>query len=113
MANTPGYTDYILELLERVTPVTSRRMFGALGIYNDGVFFAIVDDDALYFKVDDTTRDEYVAAGAPPFDMGDATSRGYYQVPADVLEDDRRLAEWMRRSLQVARTAKGSKKRRK
>jgi DNA transformation protein and related proteins len=113
MPNTPGYTDYILEQLERVGPITSRRMFGALGIYSDALFFAIVDNDTLFFKVDDTTRGAYLDAGMPPFMYSaEGIAMGYYQVPADVLEDDRRLAEWMRRSLEVARAAPPKKRRR-
>ena len=51
-----AFLQYVLEQLERLGAVSSRRMFGAVGLYRDDVFFAIIDDDTLYFKVDDSTR---------------------------------------------------------
>ena len=38
-------------------------MFGGVGIYDRDVFFALIADDTLYFKVDDSTRPEFVARG--------------------------------------------------
>ena len=85
MPLSPSFLDFVLEQLERVAPVTSRRMFGALGLYADGKIFAIVDDDTLFFKVDDTTRPDYEAAGMPPFSpSATMVSKNYFQVPADV-----------------------------
>ena len=104
-----GYVDYVIEQLESVAPVTSRRMFGALGIYSDGLFFAIVDDDTLYFKVGDANRQEYLDAGMPAF-MPGGQSMGYHQVPAEVLEDTALLRGWMARSLEVARSAPSKKR---
>jgi DNA transformation protein and related proteins len=109
MPISQGYTDFILEQLGRVAPVTSRKMFGALGIYADGKIFACVDNDTLYFKVNDTNRQEYIDAGMPPF-MPGGMSMGYYQVPAAVLEDGRQLAAWMRDAIAVAHTVKPKKR---
>lgn len=109
MPISQSYVDFILEQLSRVSPVTSRKMFGALGVYSDGKIFAIVDDDTLYFKVNDSNRQEYLDAGMPGF-MPGGMPMGYHQVPADVLEDDRKLGEWMRRAIAVAHAAKPKKK---
>jgi TfoX/Sxy family transcriptional regulator of competence genes len=42
-------------------------MFGAVGLYRGDIFFAIISDGTLYFKVDDTNRGEYVSRHMPRF----------------------------------------------
>jgi DNA transformation protein len=115
MAVSAAYRDFVLEQLGRVTPVTSRRMFGGVGIYADGLFFALIGGDALYLKVDDSNRGDFVAAGMPPFrPFGDEkTSMNYYELPADLLEDPDRLRPWVDGAIAVARAArKGGRKKR-
>ncbi len=99
------YLDYALEQLAGLGRVAARRMFGAVGLYHDGLFFGLIDDDLLYLKVDDSNRADYVARSMEPFrPFRDRPlySMAYYQVPADVLEDGESLAEWARKSCTVA-----------
>ena len=42
-------------------------MFGGAGVYCDGVMFALVPRDTLYFRVDDGNRAAYEAEGLEPF----------------------------------------------
>ena len=50
------FQSFLEDLFAPVGGVRFRRMFGGLGIYRDGVMFALVADDVLHFKVDDSTR---------------------------------------------------------
>jgi DNA transformation protein len=110
MAVSVSYRDFVLEQLGRVAPVTARRMFGGVGIYAQGWFFALVAEDRLYFKVDDTTRRDFERLGMEPFrPFGDASAMGYYEVPADVMEDAVQLAPWMNKAINVAAKAKRAK----
>src|SRR5688572_2808270 len=100
-----AFLQYVLEQLERAGKVTSRRMFGGVGLYGDGVFFGLIDDDTLYFKVDDTTRADYEARGGKafrPYKDRPEVSMTYYTVPADILDDAEELVAWARRSIAVA-----------
>jgi DNA transformation protein len=108
MAVSDGFRAFVLEQLGRATPVRSRSMFGGVGIYAGDIFFAVLDDDVLYFKVDDTNRPDFVARGMGPFTPGGdpASAMQYYAVPPEVLEDPDTLAEWVRRAVAVARAAK-------
>jgi DNA transformation protein len=107
------YRDYVLEQLARVTPVTSRRMFGGVGIYTDGLFFALMDDDTLYLKVDDGNRGAFEAIGSGPFrPFGDERAMQYYELPADLLEDTDALRGWVNGAVDVAVRAKGRKRKR-
>jgi DNA transformation protein len=113
MPVSSDFRDFVLEQLRRVAPVTSRAMFGAVGVYSNAIFFAIIDDDIVYFKADDENRAEFLAAGSKAFAPygDDLHSMNYYELPADVLEDEEALATWMRKSLDAAKRKKKKKKR--
>jgi DNA transformation protein len=104
MSVSDEYITYVLDQLVSLGEVESRRMFGGAGIYCNGLFFAIIADDVLYFKVDDTNRVEYEQAGMEAFkpfpDKPDVMS--YYEVPVEVLENRKQLAEWADKSMNVA-----------
>lgn len=106
------YREFALEQLGRVLPVTSRAMFGGVGVYADGLFFALMDVDALYLKVDDGNRADFEAAGMPPFDpYGDGKHvMQYYALPADALEDAERLRPWVEGALEAARRKRKTKR---
>lgn len=107
MAVTKDYLQYVLEQLGGVPRVTSRRMFGGIGLYSDGVFFGLIDNDTLFFKVDDSNRGDYTSRGMPafrPFPDKPDLSMSYFTVPADALEDRDELATWARKSIAVAAT---------
>ena len=113
MAVSQSYREFVLEQLGRVTPVRGKSMFGGVGIYAQGRFFALIAEDRLYFKVDDTTRPSFEQRGMEPFrPFGEDSAMGYYEVPADVVEDVAQLEPWMKRAIEVAATVKGVKNKR-
>jgi len=105
MSVTPSYRDYVLDQLGQVLPVTARAMFGGLMIYAEGLPFALIAEDRLYFKVDDGNRPAFEAQGQGPFlPFGDATKpMAYYELPEEVLEDTEELLPWVQGALSVAR----------
>jgi DNA transformation protein len=108
MAVSKNFTAYVLEQLARIANVTSRRMFGGVGLYADGLFFGLIAEDTLYFKVDDSNRPDYEQRGSKPFcpfpDKSEF-SMNYFDLPADVLEDAEELTRWARKSVMVASVA--------
>jgi DNA transformation protein len=109
MAVSPSFRAFVLEQLEPFAALQAKAMFGGVGLYGDGLFFALLDDDRLYFKVDDASRRDLEALGSGPFlPFGDPARpmRGYYEVPGDLLEDGERLEPFTRRALAVAAAAK-------
>jgi DNA transformation protein len=104
-----SFQTLVVEQLSRVLPgVRTRRMFGGVGVYSNDMFFALVDDDVLYFKVDDTTRPDFEALGLGPFrPFGDeGETMQYYQVPAELLENTDDLRTWADKAVGVARRRK-------
>ena len=113
MSVSDDYRDFVLEQLATAGRLASRRMFGGVGLYLDGLFFALIDDDTLYFKTDDSNRERYRQAGSQPFcpypDRPDY-QMGYWAVPAEVLEDAEALKAWAREALAVALRSKPARR---
>jgi DNA transformation protein len=86
-------------------------MFGGIGIYCDEVFFAVIDDDKLYFKCNDINLEDYdrhsssqwVIEGDPPSPMP------YREVPAVILADPEEIGRWIDAAVKVALTKKSTK----
>jgi DNA transformation protein and related proteins len=114
MAVSAQFNAFVLDLLGAVRPVTARRMFGGVGYYADGLFFAIADDDVLYFRVDEASRSYYEAEDLQAFaPMGPGTkSMNYYSVPARLYDDTEELTVWLQRALGAARSGGGKRRKR-
>ena len=114
MPVTPSFLTFVLEQLDLVNSVTSKRMFGGVGIYSTEVFFALIDNDTLYFKVNDETRPAYVRERMKPFipdpSRPESAMNGYYEVPVSVLEDRDELAAWAARAMAAGAASVRSKR---
>ncbi len=110
MPVSQSFRTFVVEQLTRVLPqVRARSMFGGVGIYARSLFFALIADDTLYFKVDDSNRADFEDRGMSPFrPYGEAGEvMQYYEVPPDLLEDAEALRPWAERALAVAATKQG------
>ena len=112
MPVSKGFTDFVVEQLEGCGVISTKRMFGGVGIYCGETFFAIIDNDVLYLKVDETNRSDFERAGSGPFrPYGDDTEvMQYYNVPVTILEDSEELTRWGRKAIAVAERKKTQKK---
>ena len=113
MAISKQFVDYVLEQLQGLGRLTSRRMFSGVGLYNGGLFFGLLYNERLYFKTDDATRPTYQARGSegfcPPRPKAASLKTTYYTVPADVLEDADELVKWARQATAVALATENAK----
>ena len=102
---TDGFKSFVLSQLEGLGEVSSRSMFGGIGLYHRGLFFGIMASDALYLKVGDSNRAEYQRAGMKAFTPYPGRGAGvmtYGSVPLAVLESAPELAKWARKAIAVA-----------
>lgn len=101
------------ELLAHIPGVTSKAMFGGYGVYNDGVIFAIIADDQLYFKVDDSNKAKYEHYDSEPFiytmPNGTSMAMSYWLLPEEVAQDPEQLEQWVETSVAASRRAKKKK----
>lgn len=113
MSVSDSFKTYVLEQLGRLRPdIRSRAMFGGVGVYSGELFFALIDDDILYLKVDDGTRGTFEAAGMGPFmpfGPGGEVMQ-YYELPEGLLDEPESLGSWVEGAIEVATRAKGRKK---
>ncbi|GHD61920.1 TfoX/Sxy family protein [Jeongeupia chitinilytica] len=108
------YLDWLIDELAPLGPIRAKSMFGGWGLYCDEAFFAIVDDDVLYLKADDTSRAAFVAAGSRPFSYtarGKPQTMSYYTLPDAALDDSSELLRWARTGFGAALRAQAAKRR--
>jgi DNA transformation protein len=100
--------DHLRDLFEGVAPVTFRRMFGGLGIYRDGMIFAVVLRDQLALKGDAEVAADYEAAGMVRWIYEHSKSNKpvampYWTVPESALDDPDEMTGWARMAIGAAR----------
>jgi DNA transformation protein len=96
---------FVIDQLSGIRRVTSRRMFGGIGLYSGDEFFGLIDDGKLYFFTDVATRKRYEARGIGPFEYAPGkVLKSYYEIPVDVLEDDVALCDWAREAIEAHRS---------
>src|SRR5207237_9715893 len=100
-----NFRTVVIVQLSRVIPrVRARSMFGGVGIYASDRFFALIADDTLYLKVDESNRPDFEARDMGPFrpyaEHGEVMQ--YYEVPADLLDDPEALRPWAEKAIAVA-----------
>ena len=114
MAVSPEFQAFVAELLAPVGPVAIRRMFGGAGAFYDDMMFALIIGEVLYFKVDDTNRPDFEAAGKGPFSYETKNGRralgGYFELPDEIFETADEFTVWARRSIDVALRARAAKR---
>jgi len=112
MSVSDSYRTFVLEQIARAAPrIRGKSMFGGVGLYSGDHFFAFIDNDALFFKVDDSNRPEFIAARMKawsPFEDGKEAT-GYYELPAELLEDPDAMKPWVEKAIAVAARKKASK----
>ncbi|SEA51850.1 DNA transformation protein [Flavobacterium gillisiae] len=103
MAASTDYLDFILDQLSNWKTVHTKRMFGCVGLYADELIFGIVSKEALYFKVDDTNKEHYLAAGSETLKLfkNNSVVASFYEVPIEILENSSQIILWAEASLQI------------
>ncbi|MEO0946173.1 MAG: TfoX/Sxy family protein [Pseudomonadota bacterium] len=97
----------IEDLFEGVGPITTRKMFGGLGIYANGTIFAVLMSDgdlklkgagdmAITFDTEGWTRWTYKRDGSDKI-----TAMPYWSLPDALLDDPEEASAWARRALEA------------
>jgi DNA transformation protein len=103
MPVTPSYREYVADQLASLPGLVVKRMFGGVGLWHQNAMFAVIDDDTLYFRVDDETRPDFVKRGMPALrPVRNKVSQNYFALPSDVLEDSEELLIWANKAIRAA-----------
>ena len=112
MTASDSIVEFLKESLAPLGTVSVRRMFGGAMVYIDGVAFALMDGDAVYFKADDTTKAMFEAEGQGPFVYEGQTrpvTMSYWRIPERLYDEPDEMLDWARTALQAARAAAAKK----
>lgn len=107
-----GFQDLLVDLFETVGEVGFRKMFGGLGVFRHGLMFALVADDTLYLKADETSAIAFKAEGYGPF-VYDGKDRPivmpYWRLPERLYDEPDEFRQWALNAFAVAERAKKAK----
>jgi DNA transformation protein len=109
MPCSTSFVDHALDLLAGLGPVQARRMFGGYGVFLRGVMFGLLDDDELFLKTDDQSRERFTAAGCRRWSWNGSVETGYFRPPDEAHEDAEAMLPWGRMGIEAALRKKASR----
>ena len=106
MASDQKFVDFVVDQIENVGLITSKKMFGEYGIFADGKIFALICDNKLFIKPTESGR-AFIkdVIEAPPY-PGAKTSF----LIEDKIEDKEWLSELTRITINELPESKRKKK---
>jgi DNA transformation protein len=110
LAISTEFEEFVRELFAPVAPVRVKRMFGGAGVFiehgPEQVMFALVVNEVIFLKVDDTNRSDFEEEGQGPFVYetkdGKRSVMSYYEIPERFLDEPEELIPWARKAIDVA-----------
>jgi DNA transformation protein len=106
MVASETFAEFLREHLAPLGRVTMRRMFGKTGVFCDGVMFAVVTENTLYFRVDDQNQATFKeAASFPPLNYakkGATIDLSFWRAPERLFDEPDELVSWARTALAAA-----------
>ena len=113
MAASGELIEFLKEQMSGLGPVSVRRMFSGAGFFHDGLMFALVADDVLYLKADETSRGFFEAEGLEAFSYATGNGRNtimsFRRAPERCFDDPDNMTEWCRLAFEAALRAGASK----
>ena len=107
MVASNSFADFLREQLAPMGHVAMRRMFGKTGVFCEGLMFAVVTDDTLYFRVDDHNREAFKEAEAfPPLNYakkGETIDLSFWRAPERLFDEPDEFVMWAREAMGAAR----------
>jgi len=114
MSYDEGLYAWVQEALEPLGTVSIRKMMGGATLYLDGVIFAILFEDGIWFKSDAESDSVWDAEGCERFAFtmkdGKVESMNYRRGPEDVHDDPEAMQHWARIAVQAGMRGAAKKK---
>ena len=106
------FVDYVVELMSGWAAVSARKMFGGYGLYREGLMFALIVEDELFFKTDADNMAQFERADSHPFVYVSQTrtvQMSYWSAPAASLDSPAEMGEWCQSAYGAALRAQAAK----
>lgn len=110
------FASYVVDLLQSVGPVYSKRMFGGFGIFLDGLMFGLIAEHVLYLKVDGENKADFETLGLQAFTyqkQDKSMQLSYYEAPEEAMESMEVMRDWAANAYGAALRAAAKKSGRK
>lgn len=110
MQDNASLANYVVEQLQFLGSISSRGIFGGIGVFYEERLLGVVIDGALYLHTGPTNLDDYLARGMrqfKPYPNAFDLTTDHYETPPEVLENPQLLKEWGQRALTA--TVEGAK----
>jgi DNA transformation protein len=102
----------MIDLVQGIRPVTSKKMSGRIRIFLDGLMFDLIAGNELNLKIDGKNSNEFDALGLLPFvysKQGKELKVSYIQAPAATMENSEIMTLWANIGFGPAIRAAGKK----
>ena len=97
--NSSLSAELLVEKLQPINGVTSKKMFGGFGVFHEGKMFGMVDSKGnCFLKADDSNRSDFEAKGSQKHGK-----MPYSSIPQEILEDTNTLISWARKSIAISK----------
>ena len=103
MAVNQDYLDFIIDQMSSFEGFETKKMFGGIGFFKEGIMFGLLGKNVFHLRTDDTNREDFEAHGMKGF-MASETKKGmpYFEVPVNILENKDEFTLWVAKSYEVA-----------
>lgn len=103
MAVDETYVTFIKDQMSEIPNVDTKRMFGGLGFFREGIMFAMIGGGKFRLRADATNIPDFEKHGMENYRPNPKTKgMPYWEVPIEIMEDKGLLAEWVEKSYAVA-----------
>ena len=103
MAVNEDFLVYVQEQMASVEPFETKKMFGGIGFFKDGIMFGMIGGGAFRLRVDELTQGDYEERGMTPFrPKPGKKGMPYWEVPVEVLEDHDELKVWAEKAIETS-----------
>ena len=104
MSNDENLKAFVLDQLTDLGTLETKSMFGGTALLIEGKAFAKVKNGALWLKVGDANRTDFVDQDMPQYRYGKDNARklNFFKTPTDVLENADELLVWASKSVDAA-----------
>ena len=105
MPEDKEFKAFVLDQLTDLGRFETKAMFGGTAFLVEGSAFAKVKHGALWLKVGDANRSDFLEKGMPQYTYGKDNARklNFFKTPPEVLEDADALVAWASKSIDVAK----------
>ena len=107
MAVSETFVTWITDQLSEFGAIETKRMFGGVGLFKNGLMFGKIGGDIFRLKVDEYNRKDFEAYGMKPY-FSAKKKRGmpYWEVPHEIIENKKELVKWAHKSYDAALRSK-------